>query len=53
MARDKVFPEVKQRIEKAQREGAKELNLSGMGLTEVPEAIAKNYTQLLGRLSWQ
>ncbi|MFN6499846.1 MAG: COR domain-containing protein [Nostoc sp. DedQUE01] len=45
MARDKVFPEVKQRIEKAQREGAKELNLSGMELTEVPEAIA-SLTQL-------
>ncbi|MBD2614514.1 hypothetical protein H6G94_25110 [Nostoc punctiforme FACHB-252] len=45
MARDKVSQEVKQRIEKAQREGAIELDLSGMGLTEMPEAIA-SLTQL-------
>ncbi|MDZ8240909.1 MAG: COR domain-containing protein [Nostoc sp. ChiQUE01a] len=40
MAQDKVSQEVKQRIEKARREGAIELDLSRMGLTEVPEAIA-------------
>ncbi|WP_445633307.1 hypothetical protein NSTC745_04956 [Nostoc sp. DSM 114161] len=45
MARDKVSQEVKQRIEKAQREGAIELDLSGLELTEVPEAIA-SLTQL-------
>ncbi|QSJ20422.1 leucine-rich repeat domain-containing protein [Nostoc sp. UHCC 0702] len=45
MARDKSYREVKQRIEKARREGAIELDLSGMGLTEVPEAIA-SLTQL-------
>jgi hypothetical protein len=40
MARDKAYREAEQRIEKARREGAIELDLSNMKLTEVPEAIA-------------
>ncbi|MBE8997990.1 hypothetical protein IQ274_07135 [Nostoc sp. LEGE 12447] len=39
MARDKAYREAEQRIEKARGEGAIELDLSKMKLTEVPEAI--------------
>ncbi|WP_392482826.1 hypothetical protein [Nostoc sp. C110] len=39
MARDKAYREAEQRIEKARREGAIELDLSNIKLTEVPEAI--------------
>ncbi|MBD2302094.1 leucine-rich repeat protein [Nostoc sp. FACHB-190] len=45
MARDEAYREAAQRIEQARREGALELDLSSMGLTEVPEAIA-SLTQL-------
>jgi hypothetical protein len=40
MVRDEAYREAEQRIEEARREGATTLNLSGMKLTEVPEAIA-------------
>ncbi|MBD1865762.1 leucine-rich repeat domain-containing protein [Cyanobacteria bacterium FACHB-471] len=40
MARDKACQEAEQRIEAARQEGTTELDLSGMGLTELPEAIA-------------
>ncbi|AVH69016.1 leucine-rich repeat domain-containing protein [Nostoc sp. 'Lobaria pulmonaria (5183) cyanobiont'] len=40
MARDKAYQEAEQRIEKARQEGAIELNLSNIELTEIPEAIA-------------
>ncbi|MEH2209469.1 leucine-rich repeat domain-containing protein [Nostoc sp.] len=40
MARDKAYQEAEQRIEKARQEGAIELNLSNIKLTEIPEAIA-------------
>ncbi|ODG97604.1 hypothetical protein A4S05_12975 [Nostoc sp. KVJ20] len=45
MARDEAYREAEQRIEKARREGAVELELSDMELTEIPEAIA-SLTQL-------
>jgi C-terminal of Roc, COR, domain/Ras of Complex, Roc, domain of DAPkinase/Leucine rich repeat/Leucine Rich repeats (2 copies) len=45
MARDEAYWEAERRIEKVQRDGAATLNLSGMNLTEVPEAIA-SLTQL-------
>jgi hypothetical protein len=47
MARDKAYREAERRIEQARREGATTLNLSGMGLTEVPEAITS-----LTQLTW-
>ena len=40
MARDAAYQEAEQRIEEARREGAIELDLRIMGLTELPEAIA-------------
>ncbi|MEH2271335.1 MAG: leucine-rich repeat domain-containing protein [Nostoc sp.] len=40
MARDKAYQKAEQRIEKARQEGAIELNLSEMKLTEIPEVIA-------------
>ncbi|MBD1996457.1 leucine-rich repeat domain-containing protein [Leptolyngbya sp. FACHB-541] len=40
MARDEAYREAEQSIEAARQEGATELDLSGMGLTELPEAIA-------------
>jgi hypothetical protein len=40
MARDEAYQEAERRIEAARREGATTLDLSGMGLTEVPEAIS-------------
>ncbi len=40
MARDQAYQEAEQRIEEARQEGAIELDLSNMELTEVPEAIA-------------
>ncbi|MBN3948066.1 MAG: leucine-rich repeat domain-containing protein [Nostoc sp. NMS7] len=40
MARDQAYQKAEQRIEKARQEGATELDLSNMELTEVPEAIA-------------
>ncbi|WP_449417700.1 hypothetical protein [Phormidium nigroviride] len=45
MARDEAYLEAEQRIEAARQEGAIALDLSYMGLTEVPEAIA-SLTQL-------
>ncbi|MEH1868222.1 MAG: leucine-rich repeat domain-containing protein, partial [Nostoc sp.] len=45
MARDEAYREAEQRIEKARQEGAIELDLSDMELTEIPEAIA-SLTQL-------
>ncbi len=39
MARDEAYQEAEQRIEAARQEGATELDLSLMGLAEVPEAI--------------
>ncbi|MEH2461168.1 leucine-rich repeat domain-containing protein [Nostoc sp.] len=45
MARDKAYRKAKQRIEEARRERAIELDLSNMGLTQLPEAIA-SLTQL-------
>lgn len=45
MARDEAYREAERRIEQARREGATTLDLSGMGLTEVPESIA-SLTQL-------
>ncbi|MBE9125983.1 MULTISPECIES: leucine-rich repeat domain-containing protein [unclassified Coleofasciculus] len=47
MARDEAYREAEQRIEAARQAGATELDLSGMELTEVPEAIAA-LTQLQG-----
>ncbi|MEH1947497.1 MAG: COR domain-containing protein [Nostoc sp.] len=40
MARDKAYQQAEQRIEKARREGAIELDLSNIELTEIPKAIA-------------
>lgn len=40
MARDEAYREAEKKIEEAQRSGATELNLSGMGLTELPESLA-------------
>ncbi|MEH2409225.1 leucine-rich repeat domain-containing protein [Nostoc sp.] len=45
MARDKTYREAEQRIKKARQEGAIELDLSEMKLTEIPEVIA-SLTQL-------
>lgn len=45
MARDEAYREAEQLIEAARQEGATKLDLSYMGLTEVPEAIA-SLTQL-------
>ncbi|ACC84786.1 leucine-rich repeat protein [Nostoc punctiforme] len=45
MARDKAYQKAEQRIEKARQEGAIELDLSKIELTEIPEAIA-SLTQL-------
>jgi len=45
MARDEAYRSAEQRIEAARQEGATELNLHGMRLTELPEAIA-SLTQL-------
>jgi Leucine-rich repeat (LRR) protein/GTPase SAR1 family protein len=45
MARDEAYQEAERRIETARQEGATELDLSSMGLTEVPEAIG-SLTQL-------
>ena len=45
MARDEAYQEAERRIEAARQESAPELDLSGLGLTEVPEAIA-SLTQL-------
>jgi internalin A len=45
MARDEAYRKAERRIEKARREEATTLDLSGMNLTEVPEAIA-SFTQL-------
>ncbi|MEH2147869.1 COR domain-containing protein [Nostoc sp.] len=45
MARDKAYQKAEQRIEKARQEGAIELDLSNIELTEIPEAIA-SLTQL-------
>ncbi|MBD2359214.1 leucine-rich repeat domain-containing protein [Tolypothrix sp. FACHB-123] len=45
MAREEAYKKAEQRIEKARREGAIELDLSFMQLTEIPEAIA-SLTQL-------
>ncbi|MBN3925758.1 leucine-rich repeat domain-containing protein [Nostoc sp. NMS4] len=45
MARDRAYWEAEQRIEKARQEGAIELDLSDMQLSELPEAIA-SLTQL-------
>jgi hypothetical protein len=45
MARDEAYRQAEQRIEEARRKGETQLDLSLMGLTEVPEAIA-NLTQL-------
>jgi Leucine-rich repeat (LRR) protein len=39
MARDKAYREAEQTIEKARREGAIKLDLSGIELTELPEVI--------------
>ncbi|MEH2154441.1 leucine-rich repeat domain-containing protein [Nostoc sp.] len=40
MARDKAYQKAEQRIEKARQEGAIELDLSNIELTEIPEVIA-------------
>jgi hypothetical protein len=40
MTRDEAYQEAEQRIETARQEGATELDLIGMGLTELPAAIA-------------
>lgn len=45
MARDKAYREAEQRIEKAQQDGAVELSLGLMNLTEVSEVLA-SLTQL-------
>ncbi|MEM8637445.1 MAG: COR domain-containing protein [Cyanobacteria bacterium P01_G01_bin.54] len=45
MTRDGTYWEAVRRIEEADREGAKELDLSGWGLTELPEVIT-SLTQL-------
>lgn len=39
-ARDEAYQEAERRIEAARQEGATELDLSGLELTELPEAIA-------------
>jgi GTPase SAR1 family protein len=45
MARDEAYREAEQHIEAARQKGATELDLVGMGLTELPEAIG-SLTQL-------
>ena len=45
MARNEAYREAERRIEKARQEGAGKLDLSSIGLTEVPESIA-SLTQL-------
>ncbi|MEH1974329.1 MAG: leucine-rich repeat domain-containing protein [Nostoc sp.] len=45
MAKDRAYWEAEQRIEQARQEGAIELDLSNIELTELPEAIA-SLTQL-------
>ena len=45
MARDAAYQEAERRIEEARQYQTTELNLSHLGLTEVPEAIA-SLTQL-------
>ncbi len=45
MTQDEAYQEAEQRIETARQERATALDLSGLGLTEVPEAIA-SLTQL-------
>lgn len=40
MARDKAYQEAERRIEAARQERATEPDLSGLGLAELPEAIA-------------
>lgn len=45
MARDAAYQEAERRIEAARLEVATELDLSGMGLTELPETIG-SLTQL-------
>ena len=45
MAKDEAYREAEKMIEKARQSGAKELNLSGMGLTELPKALGQ-MTQL-------
>jgi hypothetical protein len=40
MVRDEAYREAERRIEQARCERPTTLNLSGMGLTEVPDAIA-------------
>lgn len=45
MARDEWYLEAERRIEEARQSGATELDLSGLNLTEVPEAIS-SLTQL-------
>jgi len=47
MARNEAYREAERRIEKARQEGAGKLDLSSIGLTEVPESIA-SLTQLQG-----
>jgi hypothetical protein len=41
MARDEAYQEAERRIEAAHLDGAAKLDLSGMELTELPEAIAQ------------
>ena len=56
MARDRGYREAEQRIEKARRKGATELNLRNMRLTELPEVIGQlvNLKVLnLGGDSWK
>jgi Leucine-rich repeat (LRR) protein len=45
MAVDEAYREAEQRIEAARESGATELDLSGLGLTELPDSIA-NLTAL-------
>ncbi|WP_277881212.1 hypothetical protein [Leptolyngbya sp. FACHB-321] len=40
MARDEAYQESERRIEAARQEEATELDLSGLGLMKLPEAIA-------------
>jgi hypothetical protein len=41
MVRDEAYQEAERRIAATRQEGATELDLSRMGLTKLPEAIAK------------
>ena len=45
MAKDKAYRKAEKMIAEAQRDNAEELNLSGMGLTELPESLGR-LTQL-------